>query len=77
VRQSMATHGRGSVGSWMISTVRMSFDGTYDMGRLHNRRDVFAGLIVRQGKHAKADEDDGGNKEESKHGGARLAPFLN
>lgn len=32
VRRSMETHGRGSFGSWTISTVRMSFDGTYDMG---------------------------------------------
>ena len=55
---------------WIVD----DFDGTHELrryvrhGRLHNRRDVFANLIVRPGEGPETDEDDGGDQEQRKHG---------
>jgi hypothetical protein len=55
--------GRVFRGSWTISTVRMSFDGTYDMGVPFRQGRDGAWSIVRPGEHPETDDDDGGGQE--------------
>jgi hypothetical protein len=75
----MATQGRGSFGSRMISTVRESFDRMYDMGGDINQRDCHSPKRRDYGSYAHANAPKPTRTmaeiKSSVSMGPRLAPF--